>query len=90
MQTQTSRESSPVDVRKVSVTRVIQKPTEDGGGGRTPLGWALRRQRQALLCEFKDSLVYKASSKSTKGYTTRPRLFKKKKKKLLREDRNNL
>lgn len=54
-----------------------------------PLGLALRRQKQADPCEFEDTLVYKASPRSTKDYTWRPCLLKKKKKKgggLLRED----
>lgn len=46
-----------------------------------PLGLALRRQKQADPCEFEDTLVYKASPRSTKDYTWRPCLLKKKKKK---------
>ena len=33
------------------------------------MGSSLGRQRQADLCEFKASLVNKASSRTTKGYT---------------------
>jgi hypothetical protein len=46
-----------------------------------PLIQALRRQRQADLCEFKASLVYRISFKTAKGIQRNPVLKKKKKQK---------
>ena len=34
-----------------------------GGGTGTPLIQAIKKERQADLCEFEDSLVYRASSR---------------------------
>ena len=44
-----------------------------------PLIPALRRQRQADLCEFKASLVYRDSSRTVRAVTERPCLQKQKK-----------
>jgi hypothetical protein len=41
-----------------------------------PLIPALRRERQVDLCEFKASLVYKASPRTAKIYTKKPYLKK--------------
>lgn len=54
-----------------------------------PLGLVLRRQKQADLCEFEDTLVYKGS-RSTKDYTWRPCLFNLKKKEGGYWGKNNL
>ena len=48
---------------------------------RTPLIPALGRQRQADLCEFETSLVYRASSMTGSKATEKPCLEKPKKKK---------
>ena len=42
-----------------------------GGDGNTPLGLALRRQRQKDICEFEASLVYRASSRTGSKATKR-------------------
>ena len=46
----------------------------------TPLIPALRRQRQADLCEFEASLVYRASSRTGSKATQRNPILKKKRK----------
>ena len=48
---------------------------------RTPLFPALGRQRQADLCEFEASLVYRASSRTTWAVTQRNPVLKNKTKK---------
>jgi hypothetical protein len=50
-----------------------------------PLGPALRKQRQADLCEFKGSLIYRVSSRTARAVTQRNPVSKKKKKKRKRE-----
>ena len=42
----------------------------------TPLNPALGRQRQVDLCEFEVSLIYRASSRTARGYTEKPCLTK--------------
>ena len=45
----------------------------------TPLIPTLRRQRQADLCKFKTSLVYRASSRTARAVTQRNPVLKKEK-----------
>jgi hypothetical protein len=48
------------------------------GGVVTPLIPALRRQRQANLCESEASLIYRASCKTARAKTDKPYLDNKK------------
>lgn len=76
MQTQTSREGSTMYI--ISLCNISHSKGYQGWVcWQMPLGLALRRQKQADLSEFEDTLVYKASSRPTKDYTWRPCLFKK-------------